>query len=105
MIFQAHDSPIFRVTHWTDSVKVLQELNSAEKRPNIFVSHRGANSLENSTIDEWKQIPGELNPSDIGTRGITVEKLSESEWLTGPLWLKDHPDDWPLSLQATYCGL
>ena len=40
-----------------------------------------------------------MNPSDIGTRDITIEKLSESEWLTGPSWLRDHPDDWPLSLQ------
>ena len=40
-----------------------------------------------------------MNPSDIGTRGITIEKLTESDWLAGPIWLKDHPDDWPLSLQ------
>ena len=46
-----------------------------------------------------KHIRGELNPSDIGTHGITIEKLSESEWLTGRSWLRDHPDDWPLSLQ------
>ena len=36
---------------------------------------------------------------NIGTRGITIEKLSESEWLTGPSWLEDHPDERPLSLQ------
>ena len=40
-----------------------------------------------------------MNPSDIGTRGITIQKLTESDWLSGPIWLKDHPDDWPLSLQ------
>ena len=40
-----------------------------------------------------------MNPSDLGTRGITIEKLNESEWLSGPFWLKDHPDDCLLSLQ------
>ena len=100
LIIQEHDLPINSVTHWTDSVTVLQWLNSADKRQNVFVANRAAAEiLENSTIDEWKHIRGELNPSDIGTRGITIEKLSDSEWLTGPSWLRDHPDDWPLSSQ------
>ena len=43
-----------------------------------------------------------MKPSDIGTRGITTEKLSENEWLTGPSWLKDQPDDWPLSLHPIH---
>ena len=54
--------------------------------------------LEASTIDEWKHIKGELNPSDIGTRGITIETLSESDWLSGPTWLKDQSEKWPISL-------
>ena len=99
LIIEEHDLPINSVTHWTDSVTVLQWLNSADKRQNVFVANRAAEILETSTIDEWKHIRGELNPSDIGTRGITIEKLSESEWLPGPSWLRDHPDDWPLSLQ------
>ena len=31
--------------------------------------------------------------------GITIENLTESDWLSEPIWLKDHPDDWPLSLR------
>ena len=65
--------------------------------------------LPTEQLKSWKTLPltngnirGELNPSDIGTRGITVEKLSESECLTGPFWLKDQPDKWPLSLQPIY---
>ena len=45
--------------------------------------------------------PRRVEPN-IGTCGITIEKLSESEWLTGTSWLEDHPDDWPLSLQQSY---
>ena len=93
LIIQEHDLPMNGVIHWTDSVTVLQWLNSADKKQNVFVANRAAEFLENSTIDEWKHIRGELNPSDIGTRGITIEKLSESEWLTGPSWLKDKPND------------
>ena len=54
--------------------------------------------MEASTNDEWKHIKGELNPSGIGTRGITIEKLSESNWLSGPTWLKDQTEKWPISL-------
>ena len=65
----------------------------------FLLANRAAELLENSTNDEWKHVKGELNPSDIGTRGITIQKLTESGWLSGPIWLKDHPDDWPVSLQ------
>ena len=99
LIIQEHDLPNNGVTHWTDSFTVLQWLNSADKKQNVFVANRAA---ENSTIDEWKHIRGELNPSDTGTRGITIEKLSESVWLTGPSWMKDQPEDWPLSLHPIH---
>ena len=78
---------------------MLHWLHSADKKQNVFVANRAAETLGNSTIDEWKHVKGETNQSNIGTRGITIEKLTESDWLSGPIWLKDHPDDWPLSLQ------
>ena len=88
LILQEHDISIDSVTHWTDSVTVLQWLYSADKKQNVFVANRAAEILEASSTDEWKHIRGELNPSDIGTRGTTIAKLSESEWLSGPSWLK-----------------
>ena len=36
-----------------------------------------------------------MNPADIGTRGVTVSQLLESEWLNGPAWLKQNPGSWP----------
>ena len=36
-----------------------------------------------------------MNPADIGTRGVTLEQLRESEWLHGPAWLQDEPENWP----------
>ena len=64
----------------------------------VFVANRAADILKNSTIDEWKHVKGEMNPFDIGTRGITIEKLTKSDWLSGTIWLTDHPDLWLLSL-------
>ena len=97
LIIEEHDLLIDSVTHWTDSITVLQWLYSADRRQkDVFVANRAAEILEASTIDEWKHIKGELK--DIGTRGITIEKLSESDWLSGPTWLKDKSENWPTSL-------
>ena len=98
LIVEEHDLLIDSVTHWTDSITVPQWLQSTDRRQNVFVATRTAEYLEASTIDEWKHIRGELNPSDIGTRGITIEKLCESDWLSGPTWLKDKSENWPISL-------
>ena len=38
-----------------------------------------------------------MNPSDIGTRGLTIEKLSDSDWLSGPTWLKNQSEIWLIS--------
>ena len=96
LIIEEHDLLIDSVTHWTDSITVLQWLYSADRRQkNVFFANRAAEILEASTIDEWKHIKGQLK--DIGTRGITIEKLSESDWLSGPTWLKDKSENWPIS--------
>ena len=98
MIVEEHDLLIDSVTHWTDFITVLHWLHSADRKQKVIVANRAAEKLEASTIDEWKHIKGQLNPSDIGTRGITIEKLSESDWLSGPTWLKDQYENWPISL-------
>ena len=64
----------------------------------FFFANGAAEILEASTIDEWKHIKGELNPSDIGTRGITIEKLSKNDWLSGATWLKDFSENWSIFL-------
>ena len=58
LIVQEHDIRINSVTHWTDSVTVLQRLHSADKKQIVFVANRAAEILENSTIDGWKHVKG-----------------------------------------------
>ena len=53
LIVQEHDLWIDSVTHWTDSVTVLQWFYSADKKQNVFVANTAAEILEKSTIDEW----------------------------------------------------
>ena len=95
LITSEHDLGFTKFYHWTDSVTVLHWLHSANKKQNVFVGNRVAEILEGSTIDEWKFVNGTLNPADIGTRGMTVKDLNESEWITGPAWLKHDNSCWP----------
>ena len=95
LISADHDIQIQTVTHWTDSMTVLQWLHSAHKRQQVFVANRVGEILDQSTVDEWRHVKGTMNPADIGTRGVTVSQLLESEWLNGPAWLRQNPGSWP----------
>ena len=95
LIEKEHDIKMDSVTHWTDSMTVLRWLHAAHKKQQVFVANRVGEILDQSTVDEWRHVKGSMNPADIGTRGVTLEQLRESEWLNGPAWLQDEPENWP----------
>ena len=61
--------------------------SSNDKQP-TFVANRNAEILKTSTLYEWHQIQGTKNPSELGTRGISFEELSNSDWMERSNWLK-----------------
>ena len=79
LICSEHDLKFGSIYHWTDSETVLQWLKSAHQKQVVFVANRVSEKLEDTTIDEWRHVRGELNPADIGTRGISLENLTKSE--------------------------
>ena len=83
-ILEEHDNEVDQIAHWTDSTTVLQWLHASNNKQPVFVANRVAEILESSTIDQWRHVEGKLNPADNGIRGMTVEALKESDWLTGP---------------------
>ncbi|TWW55968.1 hypothetical protein D4764_09G0010180 [Takifugu flavidus] len=51
-----------------------------------------------SDISQWKHIPGKLNPADCASRGLNAaDFLKGSNWINGPMFLKDLPKNWPNS--------
>ena len=92
---EENDIEVDEIVHWTDSTTVLQWLHASNNKQPVFLANRVAEILENSTIDQWRHVEGKKNPADVGTRGMTVEALKESEWLTGPAWLTETEDAWP----------
>ena len=94
-ILNEHDVKIDKIYHWTDSSTVLQWLQAAHKKQQVFVANRAAEILENSSMDQWRHVKGVENPADIGTRGMSIEGLKESVWLNGPAWLQADEEKWP----------
>ena len=90
-----HDVKIDKIFHWTDSSMVVQWLQAAHKKQQVFVANRAAEILENSSMDQWRHVKGVENSAQKGTRGMSIEGLRESVWLNGPAWLLKNEDDWP----------
>ena len=75
--------------YWTDSNTVLHWL--ANKGTwSVFVRNR-VNKIKELTGVNWKCVPTEHNPSDLGTRRVHTSKLGDF-WLKGPSWHKSRDD-------------
>ena len=59
---------------------MLQWLQAAHKKQQVFVANTAAEILEKSSMDQ--------NPADIRTQGMSMEGLKETVWLNGPAWLQ-----------------
>ena len=96
LITEDHDVKIQTVTHWTDSMTVLQWLHFSHENQQIFVARRVGEIRDEPTVDEWRRhMKRKMNRADIGTRVVTVSQLLESEWINGPAWLMLNPAMWP----------
>ena len=94
-ILNEHDIKTEKIYHWTNSSTVLQQLQAAHKKQQVFVANRAAEILENSSMDQWRHVKFVENAADIGTRVMSIEGFKESLWLNGPAWLQPGEDNWP----------
>ena len=82
--------PVKKVYGWLDSNVALYWIKG-ENRYKQFVTNRVSKIKEKEFI-EWRHVPSELNPSDIGSRRCYSKKL-DSLWFNGPSLLQT-PDEW-----------
>ncbi|GFR22993.1 uncharacterized protein TNCT_573651 [Trichonephila clavata] len=47
-----------------------------------------------SRADQWSYVLGPSNPDELPSRGCSPLQFSESDWCSGPDWLKDPGDRW-----------
>ena len=64
----------------------------------IFVSNRIGEIQTITQPEDWRFIPGKLNPADLATRSSMDEPLIPSIWLDGPSFLHQSEDHWPPDL-------
>lgn len=90
------DLNIQSTTYWTDSEIVLHYLKNETCRFQTFVANRVEEIRENSRPEEWRHVPGTLNPADDASRGINPAKLTpDHRWLQGPEFLWQPESLWP----------
>ncbi len=80
---------------WLDSKTALYWINNAGEWKQ-FVRHRVNEILQLTNKEQWRHCPGEMNPADLGSRGVRAEKLKGSRlWWKGPEWLSGPREGWP----------
>ena len=80
----------------TDSTVVLFWTRGTPSTWRAYVYNRLKEVMELSKADEWRWTPTDLQPADLGSRGVTAKELAQSRlWKKGPTFLMDGPDTWP----------
>ena len=106
LILNELELEINQVYFWTDSTLNLQYISNEKFRFKTFVANRIAEIHENTDRNQWKHIPGNMNPADLVTRGVTVpsDLLKENKfgtcWLRGPAFLTTNID-WPHQIELS----
>ena len=75
-------------TFWSDSTTVLHYIRNDDRRFKRFVSNKVSFIRNSSNVNEWHYVPSAENPADLISRGVKVDKLSQSSlWTAGPKFL------------------
>ncbi|GIY52693.1 reverse transcriptase [Caerostris extrusa] len=92
-ILEALDLPL-KTYFWTDSMIVLGWITNTEPW-NTFVGNRVKEIRELTKVEDWRFVPGDVNPADLPSRSCNWFELLQSKWWEGPKWLYEPPEFWP----------
>ena len=85
-----------RTIFWTDSENVWYWVHNQRREFKPFVANQIGEIQQTSSPEQWRHVPGTLNPADLPTRGLSAMALAESEvWMEGPAFLKNDESTWP----------
>ncbi len=88
---------ITRTFFWSDSMTTLQYIKNKKRRFRPFVANRLSEIHDVSSPNEWRHVPGDLNPAYDGSRGMKILAFQPScRWWTGPSFLWQPEECWPI---------
>lgn len=82
--------------YWTDSTTALAWINRNDDW-GTFVGNRVKEICSITNVQNWRHVPGRINPADLPSRGCTASELQALRWWEGPDWLRKPESDWPIS--------
>ena len=81
---------------WTDSTITLTWIKSTSRQYKTYISNRVQLIQELSEPCDWRWCPGETNPADMPSRGVSMKDLITSiKWWGGPGWLSESEESYP----------
>lgn len=81
---------------WSDSMTSLQYIKNQIRRFQTFVANRVAEIHESTTPEQWHHVPASMNPTDEGSRGVTIQHFQPGcQWWSGPCFLWQPEHQWP----------
>lgn len=89
----------------SDSRTVLCWISSSDFKFNAYVEPRIAEILDSSTVKQWYHVPSKENVADDATKWSGVREIdSHSRWFTGPSWMREKFEIWPITPAAQFKG-
>ena len=80
---------------WTDSMTTLCWIKN-DRVWKQYVGQRVDEIRRLTHRDSWRHCPGEINPADLPSRGLTAKELFTSNtWWNGPNFLHNSVNQWP----------
>src|SRR5436190_11872534 len=72
--------PISNIVLWSDSMVVLQWINTPANTLQVFVGNRVSQIQSMTSPSSWNHIPSNQNPADLLSRGMNPEDLVKSSF-------------------------
>lgn len=83
------------VYSWSDSRVVLARLKTPVHHLQTFEANRVSQINNSPTPSQWRHVPGDVNPADCASRGVSISSLLHHDLWWSPRWLLKPPTQWP----------
>lgn len=81
---------------WSDSMTSLQYIKNQIRCFQTFVANRVAEIHESTTPEQWHHVPASMNPTDEGSRGVTIQHFQPGcQWWSDTCFLWQPEHQWP----------